>query len=97
MAEYRHMPFFQADELETLIPYDCIPVAVELVQDAQNLISFSHPERAFYIFGAEDGTLGNRILSWCPAKVMIPTRRCMNLAACVNVVLYDRLAKSSKP
>lgn len=93
MAEYRHMPFFQTDNLKAVIPYDCIPVAVDLVEGAQSLVTFSHPERAYYIFGAEDNTLGERVLSWCPVKVMIPTRRCMNLAACVNVVLYDRMAK----
>jgi tRNA(Leu) C34 or U34 (ribose-2'-O)-methylase TrmL len=26
----------------------------------------------------------------------VPTERCMNLAACVNVVLYDRLAKEMR-
>jgi len=28
--------------------------------------------------------------------VMVPTRECMNLAAAVNVVLYDRLAKADR-
>ena len=27
--------------------------------------------------------------------IYIPTARCLNLAACVNVVLYDRLTKLS--
>ncbi len=93
-AAHQHMPFFQVENLYSIIPYNCIPVAVDLVEGAVDLTSFVHPERAFYVFGAEDGTLGQRVLSWCPLKVMIPTRRCMNLAACVNVVLYDRLAKS---
>lgn len=91
--QWRHMPFLRVDDLKTIVPYDCIPVAVELVPEAKSLIDFHHPERAFYIFGAEDNTLGDRILSWCPQKVMIPTRYCMNLAACVNVVLYDRMSK----
>lgn len=90
---YRHMPMLQVDDLKNVIPYECIPVAVELVDDAKSLVDFVHPERAFYVFGAEDNTLGERVLSWCPHRVMIPTRACMNLAACVNVLLYDRLAK----
>jgi tRNA(Leu) C34 or U34 (ribose-2'-O)-methylase TrmL len=90
---YRRMPFLQVDDLRSVIPYDCIPVAIELVDGAESLIDFKHPERAFYIFGAEDNTLGKRVLEWCPRKVMIPTRACMNLAACVNVVLYDRMQK----
>jgi tRNA(Leu) C34 or U34 (ribose-2'-O)-methylase TrmL len=55
-----------------------------------------HPERAFYVFGPEDGTLGTRHLSKCVRKIMVPTKFCMNLAATVNVVLYDRLAKQVK-
>ena len=32
----------------------------------------------------------------CMHTVQIDTRHCMNLAAIVNVVLYDRLAKESR-
>lgn len=93
MKQWRHMPLLQVDELHTAIPYDCVPVAVDLVDGAKSLVDFVHPERAFYVFGAEDATLGDRVLSWCTQRVMVPTLACMNLAACVNVILYDRLAK----
>ena len=46
-------------------------------------------------FGPEDGTLGPEILAWCRDVVYVPTRYCMNLAATVNVVLYDRAAKQA--
>jgi tRNA(Leu) C34 or U34 (ribose-2'-O)-methylase TrmL len=88
----RHLPVFRG-ELRDLIPYAAVPVAVDLVPDATPLHNFQHPQSAFYIFGPEDGTLGKAILDWCPHRVMIPTSFCMNLAATVNVVLYDRLAK----
>ncbi len=55
-----------------------------------------HPVRAFYIFGGEDATLGGRVLSWCRDVIYIPTAYCMNLAATVNVVLYDRMTKNEK-
>lgn len=58
-SSYRHLPYFQVEYLRTIIPYDCIPVAVDIIPEAKNLITFSHPERAFYIFGQEDGTLGD--------------------------------------
>lgn len=90
---YRHLPLLQVDDLKTVVPYDCIPVAVDLIEGAIPLPEFKHPERAFYVFGAEDATLGNRILSWCKDTVYVPTNGCMNLAATVNVVLYDRMAK----
>lgn len=94
---YRHMPVLEVEDLKLVIPYDCVPVAVDLIPGAQCLTTYKHPERAFYIFGPEDGTLGERVLSWCRDVVYVPTDRCMNLAATVNVVLYDRAAKTKAP
>lgn len=92
---WRHVPVIAGlNDVFDAIPYDCVPVAVDLVDGAVPLPDYAHPERAMYIFGAEDATLGQRILSRCLDRVMVPTRHCMNLAATVNVVLYDRLAKS---
>jgi tRNA(Leu) C34 or U34 (ribose-2'-O)-methylase TrmL len=93
---YRHMPVIEVEDLKLVIPYDCVPVAVDLVPGAQCLTTYKHPKRAFYIFGPEDGTLGEGVLSWCHDVVYVPTDRCMNLAATVNVVLYDRMAKGRK-
>ena len=90
---WRHMPVLEVDDLKLVVPYDCVPVAVDLIPGAQNLMDYKHPERAIYIFGPEDGTLGDKILSWCRDVVYVPTNGCMNLAATVNVVLYDRAAK----
>lgn len=97
MKAYRHVPVIRgvADLLD-VTPFDCIPVAVDLLPGATPLPEYEHPERAFYIFGAEDATLGDRITSRCRDAVFIPTSRCMNLCATVNVVLYDRLAKASR-
>ena len=95
MKFYRHLPLLQVEDLHEVIPFDCVPVAVELVDRATPLNEYKHPERAFYVFGAEDATLGERVLSWCRDVVYIPTNGCLNLAACVNVVLYDRLSKSN--
>jgi tRNA(Leu) C34 or U34 (ribose-2'-O)-methylase TrmL len=82
-----------ANDLRDVIPYGSIPVAVDLVDGAISLPQYYHPERAFYIFGPEDGTLGDSVLSWCRDRIMVPTDYCMNLAATVNVVLYDRMVK----
>ena len=93
MKQYRHTPLVQVEDLQRVIPFDCVPVAVDLVEGAEALPEYKHPERAFYVFGQEDGTLGRRVLSWCRDVVYVPTNGCMNLAATVNVILYDRLAK----
>jgi len=93
MKAFRHIPMLQVDNLHDVVPYDCVPIAVDLTNNAIGIINFVHPERAFYIFGPEDGTLGEQITSWCAQTIYIPTNRCMNLAATVHVVLYDRLFK----
>lgn len=93
MKQYRHRPLLRVENLKDIIPYDCVPVAVDLIEGAIPLPEYEHPERAFYIFGAEDATLGERVTSWCRDTICIPTDGCMNLAATVNVVLYDRLVK----
>lgn len=93
---YKHLPFIQCEDLREMIPFGCIPVAIDILEGAQSLVTYQHPERAFYIFGAEDATLGNRVTSWCKDIVYVPTKHCMNLAATVNIVLYDRMAKQLK-
>lgn len=92
---WRSLPLLKVESLRSVIPHDCVPVAIELVEGAKELPSYAHPLRAFYIFGPEDGTLGKSVLSWCRDVVMVPTAHCMNLAATVNVVLYDRMAKEA--
>lgn len=96
MHAYRHIPVISGNDLHEMIPFDCIPIAVDLLPDAIALPAFQHPQRAFYIFGPEDGTLGASIHGWCKFKIQVPTRGCMNLAATVNVVLYDRIAKAMR-
>lgn len=71
-------------------------VCVEFAEDAIPLPGYQHPDNALYIFGPEDGTLSQKIIDRANAVVYVPTRGCMNLAAAVNVVLYDRLTKSSQ-
>ena len=71
-------------------------VCIELVEGAEPLPEFIHPDNAMYIFGPEDGSISQEIVDKADAVVYIPTVGCMNLAATVNVVLYDRLAKSMR-
>lgn len=92
-AAYRHYPLLQVNDVLSVIPYECAPVAVDLVPDAIPLPEYDHPKAAYYIFGAEDKTLDERILSKCRDHVAIPGASCSNLAMAVNVLLYDRLAK----
>ncbi|PLX82414.1 MAG: 23S rRNA methyltransferase [Desulfuromonas sp.] len=79
---------------------ECVPetakiVCVELVEGATPLPEFQHPDEAFYIFGPEDGTISQELIDKADSVVYVPTMGCMNLAASVNVLLYDRMAKST--
>lgn len=91
MKAYRHKPLFHVDDLKDVIPYDCVPIAIEISENSVSLPDFVHPQRAFYIFGPEDGSLGEQF-AYCKHVVTIPCG-CLNLAASVNVVLYDRRFK----
>lgn len=93
---WRHIPVIRNNDLSSVVPYDAVPIAVDLVDDAENLIDFEHPSRAFYVFGPEDGTLGQKHLSFCHRRIYIPTKTCLNLASCVSTVLYDRMAKEER-
>lgn len=89
----RHMPVIVADDPLAAHPHGVEVVAVDLVEGARPLPRFHHPDRALYVFGPEDGTLGRSVLDRAHHRLMVPTRRCLNLASCVCVVLYDRAAK----
>ncbi|MES3040317.1 MAG: TrmH family RNA methyltransferase [Pseudomonadota bacterium] len=68
-------------------------VCVELAEGATPLPAFQHPLDALYVFGPEDGSIDQVLIDAADAVVYVPTIGCMNLAATVNVLLYDRLAK----
>lgn len=72
-------------------------ICIELAEGATPLPDFEHPEHALYIFGPEDGSIDQATVDAADAVVYVPTIGCMNLAATVNVLLYDRLAKQHSP
>lgn len=76
-------------------PDDLDIVCIEFAENAIALPAYRHPHNALYIFGPEDGTISQNIIDRADAVVYVPTVGCMNLSATVNVVLYDRLAKSA--
>ena len=88
------IPLTGVDDLFANISANTKVVCVELAEGAIPLPEYQHPENALYVFGPEDGTINQAIIDRADAVVYVPTVGCMNLAATVNVVLYDRLAKS---
>lgn len=69
------------------------PVAVELRDNAEPLPIFQHPKNAVYVFGPEDGSIPQIMLKHCHRFVVIPSKHCVNLAAAIYLVLYDRISK----
>lgn len=84
-------------QIQTERPLDyfsaCTPVAVEVRQHSEPLTTFDHPDDAVYIFGPEDGFVPKSFMVLCHRFVHIPAHHCLNLAAAVNVILYDRRVK----
>jgi len=73
---------------------DARPVAVELRPGSESLVDFVHPDGPpIYVFGPEDGSLPGAIVKKCHRFVVIPSFECLNLAASVATLLYDRMAK----
>lgn len=93
---HQQIPLMAVDDILDNAPADSQVVCVELALGATPLTDYQHPENAFYIFGPEDGTIDQSIIDQADAVIYIPTNGCLNLAASVNVVLYDRLAKSGQ-
>lgn len=98
----RIIPLTQVDGLDNVkqslenIPNTAKIVCVDLVEGATPLPHFHHPEHAIYVFGPEDGTISQQVIDAADEVVYVPTIGCMNLAATVNVLLYDRLAKAER-
>lgn len=88
-----HIALTHCDDFFTAAPKGFKVVGVELVEGATALPDFKHPEQALYLFGPEDGTLSQEVVDQLDEVVYLPTIGCLNLAATVNVLLYDREAK----
>ena len=83
------------DNMLDALPTDAHVVCIELVEGAIPLPDYPHPDNVIYIFGPEDGTIPQELIDRADDVVYIPTIGSLNLAAVVNVVLYDRLSKSN--
>jgi len=88
------IPLTEVECLLDIAPVNMKLVCVEFAENAIALPEYEHPDNAFYIFGPEDGTVSQDVIDRVDDVVYVPTVGCMNLAATVNVLLYDRFTKS---
>lgn len=40
---WKHLPLICVDDLRSIIPHDCVPVAIDILPGARNLIRYTHP------------------------------------------------------
>lgn len=91
MKGYKNVELIKSERFKDIIQESgCIPIAIELVEGAENLFDFKHPDKPMYIFGPEDGSIPSTILQHCYRFVSIPTKHCLNLGCAINVVLGHR-------
>ena len=93
MKGYNNVELRNFDYFFEQFDRDVTPVAVELRQNSEMLPQFEHPENPLYVFGPEDGSIDQVMLRHCHRFVIIPTAHCVNLAAAVYLILYDRMMK----
>lgn len=81
------------EEMKSAAPRDCPLVAVEM--GGTPLPDFTHPARAVYLLGAEDGGLPKDVQAQCHHIVSLPAIRkaSYNVAQAGTIVLYDRMVK----
>lgn len=96
IQEYKQVAIERNDRFFEAFPKGTQFVAVEKRDNYQSLVNFRHPSNAVYVFGPEDGSLKRVENLNCQHFVYIPTAGPLNLAAAVNVVLYDRLVKAGQ-
>lgn len=87
-----HVPLYHWDSAaDVKLPKGCALVGVELTDEAVELPSFRHPQRAAYVLGPERGQLSAELLALCDHVVRIPTRFSLNVATAGAILMYDRL------
>lgn len=96
MKAYRTVNVIHVTRPFDVMPSFITPVCVELLSGAVPLNEFVHPEHAAYVFGPEDGDVSQVYRRLCHQFVYIPAKHCLNLAAAMNVVLFDRNSKLTR-
>lgn len=87
-----HVPLYEYPDVASMkLPRGCRLVGVELLDEAADLPSFCHPERAAYVLGPERGSLSPSLLERCDFTVKIPTKFCVNVGVAGAILMYDRM------
>lgn len=90
--------FHDIDDLIDHLPYGCELIGVELTDWSKPMATFTHPERAIYLLGAEDRGIPDDVLAKCHQVIRIqsPVTWSLNVAVAGSLVIYDRYAKQER-
>lgn len=95
MCVERHVPLYEYEsiqEMKARQPQQASLIGIEIVDGAETLTSFDHPQRAVYLLGAEDRGLSEAALAELDTVVSIPSGN-LNVAVAGSIVMYDRLLR----
>lgn len=94
-----HVPlqhFVGFDDFFAALPSGCQLIGIELDPRAKPLRAFKHPERAFYLLGAEDHGLSSSARERCHSLVVLPGRYCLNVSVAGSIVLAHRVMQQER-
>lgn len=97
---WKRVPVFCHPNWEAFVasrPFDCLLVGIELSARSRPLASYTHPERAVYLLGAEDDGLPPMVLAQCNHVVQLPGSRSVNVACAGTTVLMHRAMQRGEP
>lgn len=81
------------DDLKKHLPHSTQLIGVELIEDAQFLSKFEHPQRAAYLLGSEASGLSTEVLKKCHQLIKLPGNFSLNVAVAGSIVIHDRISK----
>jgi len=94
LVSWRHIPLYHYETIDDLvIPYSCLLIGVELIENAKPLATFKHPQRAIYLLGSEDSGLSSNALKQCHDIIVLPGKYSLNVSVAGSIVMYDRISK----
>jgi len=95
---WRHVPLFHYNGISDFscsLPKDSRLVIIEINNGSRSLSSYTHPQRAIYILGAED--YGIPVDKFAQKDIVeIPSSKdiCLNVSVAGSIVMYDRFSKN---
>lgn len=93
MRGYADVQWGTSDKPLDLFEPGITPVAIEVVENAEPLNDFIHPDRGVYLFGPEDGSIPQVYRALCHRFIKIPAYHCFNLSVAVGIVMTHRLCQ----